>query len=155
MPPDAPPPPAPDYDGWATLKRFLPYLWPEDRKDLRIRIAGALLLVLLAKAVTLLAPIAMKHIVDTMAARGNPQLWVALSFVIAFVAARFLGTAFDNLRNIVFERVGQEATQQLAEDIDGQAWNPEPPGVGPGGLRRVGKGARDRHLSSDSQFALN
>jgi ABC-type transport system involved in Fe-S cluster assembly fused permease/ATPase subunit len=116
MPPDAQPLPAREYDGWATLKRFVPYLWPRDRKDLRLRIAAALTLVLLAKAITLLTPIAMKHIVDTMAARGNPQLWVALSFVIAFVAARFMGTAFDNIRNIVFERVGQEATQHLAED---------------------------------------
>ena len=116
MRPDAPSPAAFEYDGWATLKRFLPYLWPHDRKDLRIRIAGALMLVLLAKAVTLATPLAMKKVVDTMAAQGNPLVWVALSFVIAFVAARLLGTAFDNTRNIVFERVGQEATQNLAED---------------------------------------
>ncbi len=116
MPPDTTPPTPIDYDGWATLKRFLPYLWPRDRNDLRVRIAGALVLVLLAKAVTLATPLAMKKVVDTMAAQGNPMVWVALSFIIAFVAARFLGTAFDNTRNIVFERVGQEATQHLAED---------------------------------------
>ena len=116
MPPDADPETIPEYDGWATLKRFLPYLWPRDRKDLRLRIVGALVLVLLAKAITLVTPLAMKNVVDTMAAGGDPMLWVALSFVIAFVAARFLGTAFDNTRNIVFERVGQEATQHLAED---------------------------------------
>jgi ATP-binding cassette subfamily B protein len=116
MPPEAPSPKAAEYDGWATLRRFLPYLWPLDRKDLRFRIAGALLLVLLAKAVTLATPLAMKKVVDTMAAQGNPLMWVALSFVIAFVAARLHGTAFDNTRNIVFERVGQEATQHLAED---------------------------------------
>ena len=84
MPPDPAPPVATEYDGWATLKRFLPYLWPRDRTDLRIRIAGALVLVLLAKAVTLATPLAMKKVVDTMAAQGNPLLWVALSFVIAF-----------------------------------------------------------------------
>ncbi|QDM41947.1 ABC transporter ATP-binding protein/permease [Altererythrobacter sp. TH136] len=116
MPPDADPPEMQEYDGWATLKRFLPYLWPRDRKDLRLRIVGAMALVLLAKGVTLVTPLAMKQIVDTMAAGGNPLMWIALSFVIAFVAARFLSTAFDNTRNIVFERVGQEATQHLAED---------------------------------------
>ena len=116
MPPQMPTDKTMEYDGWATLRRFLPYLWPHDRKDLRLRIVGAMVLVLLAKAITLVTPLAMKRIVDTMAAGGNPQLWVALSFVIAFVAARFMGTAFDNTRNIVFERVGQEATQHLAED---------------------------------------
>ncbi|MGN6498289.1 MAG: ABCB family ABC transporter ATP-binding protein/permease, partial [Tsuneonella sp.] len=116
MPPDVPSPDPIEYDGWATLRRFLPDLWPSDRPDLRLRIAGALILVLMAKAITLVTPLAMKKVVDTMAAHGSPQLWVALSFVIAFVAARFIGTAFDNTRNIVFERVGQEATQHLAED---------------------------------------
>lgn len=116
MPPEETTPIPRDYDGWTTLRRFLPYLWPSGRPDLRARIAGAMILVLLAKAVTLATPLAMKNVVDTMAAGGNAQAWVAMSFVIAFVAARLLGTAFDNVRNMVFERVGQEATQNLAED---------------------------------------
>ncbi len=105
-----------DVDGWGTLRRFLPYLWPAGRRDLKLRIVGALLLVLLTKAIILATPLAMKELVDTMAARGDELLWVALSFVIAFTAGRFLGGAFDQVRNIVFERVGQEATQNLAED---------------------------------------
>ncbi|MFA9200888.1 MAG: ABC transporter ATP-binding protein/permease [Cypionkella sp.] len=116
MPPDEDAPLPPDYDGWATLRRFVPYLWPAGRRDLRLRIIGAMGLVLLAKAIALATPLAMKAVVDTMAAAGDPLLWAALAFVIAFVAGRFLGTAFDNVRNIVFERVGQEATQNLAED---------------------------------------
>src|SRR3990167_3171918 len=116
MPPDHTPPVPPDYDGWATLKRFLPYLWPKDRADLRMRIVAAMLLVLLAKAVVLATPLAMKRVVDTMAAQGDPAMWVAMTFVIAFVTGRLLGGLFDNVRNIVFERVGQEATRVLAED---------------------------------------
>ena len=34
----------PTPEGWPTLKRFLPYLWPKDRTDLRVRIVIALLL---------------------------------------------------------------------------------------------------------------
>ena len=30
-----------DYAGWHTVRRFLPYLWPKDRPELRWRIAGA------------------------------------------------------------------------------------------------------------------
>jgi ATP-binding cassette subfamily B protein len=105
-----------DVDGWGTLRRFLPYLWPAGRPDLKARIIGALALVLLTKAVILATPLAMKRLVDTMANPGNEMLWVAMGFVIAFTAGRFLGGAFDQIRNIVFERVGQEATQNLAED---------------------------------------
>lgn len=117
MPPERTPEPPPNYDGWTTLRRFLPYLWPQERADLKWRIVAALVLVLLAKAVILATPLAMKEVVDAMAADGDPLLWVALSFAIAFTAGRFLGTAFDNVRNIAFERVGQDATRQLAEDV--------------------------------------
>ncbi|UIP06695.1 ABC transporter ATP-binding protein/permease [Erythrobacter sp. SDW2] len=105
-----------DVDGWGTMRRFIPYLWSEGRSDLKLRIVGALALVLLTKGIILATPLAMKRVVDTMASQGDALLWVALSFVIAFTAGRFLGGAFDQVRNIVFERVGQEATQNLAED---------------------------------------
>jgi ATP-binding cassette, subfamily B, heavy metal transporter len=117
MPPDtAPADPRDREEGWGTLRRFFPYLWPRDRRDLRLRIVAALILVVLAKAIALATPLAMKTVVDTMAAAGNPQVWLALSFVIAFVAGRFLATGFDQVRNMAFERVGQDATRQLAED---------------------------------------
>lgn len=109
-------PKAGDVDGWGTMRRFAPYLWPAGRPDLKARIIGALALVLITKGIILATPLAMKRVVDTMASQGDELLWVALSFVIAFTAGRFLGGAFDQVRNIVFERVGQEATQNLAED---------------------------------------
>ncbi len=41
---------------------------------------------------------------------------VAIAFVVAYAAGRLASVVFDNTRNIVFERVGQEATRHLAED---------------------------------------
>jgi ATP-binding cassette subfamily B protein len=105
---------------WATIKRFLPYLWPADRPDLRWRIAVALLLVIAAKAVTLGLPLLYKRTVDLMAADGDPLVWLAMAFAIAYAAGRFTGVAFDQFRNMVFERVGQDATRQLAEDVFGR-----------------------------------
>ena len=54
-------------EGWATLKRFLPYLWPEGNWPLRRRIVFALVFVLAAKAVTLALPFAYKGAADAMA----------------------------------------------------------------------------------------
>ena len=105
---------------WATVKRFLPYLWPAGRPDLRWRITVALLLVIAAKAVTLALPLLYKRAVDLMAAGGDPLVWLAMGFAIAYAAGRFAGVAFDQFRNIVFERVGQDATRQLAEDVFGR-----------------------------------
>ena len=105
-----------DAEGWGTLKRFLPYLWPDDHPALKRRIIGALALVLIAKATTLALPYAYKRAVDAMTTPANEAAMVAMAFVIAYAAGRFGGVVFDNLRNIVFERVGQEATRSLAED---------------------------------------
>ena len=52
----------PDSEGWHTLKRFLPYLWPKGNPSLRIRIVGAIVFVLAAKAVMLALPFALSLI---------------------------------------------------------------------------------------------
>ncbi len=104
--------------GWATVRRFLPYLWPKDRPDLRRRIAIAALFVVIAKVIVLSVPFAYARAVDTMAGEaGNEALWVALGLVIAYAAGRFATTFFDQTRNMVFNRVGQDAVRELSEDV--------------------------------------
>jgi len=128
MPPDSPSPSgAASHAGWHTLRRFLPYLWPRDNPALRARIVGATLLILAAKATTLALPYAYKRAIDAMTGptggvpgTGPAAYTVALAFVLAYALGRFSGVAFDNLRNIVFERVGQDATRALAEDVFGR-----------------------------------
>lgn len=108
------------HDGWQTLKRFLPYLWPADNGALRRRVIGALIMVLLGKATTLALPFAYKKAVDAMtldSGKSQAALTVAMAFVLAYALGRFAGVAFDNMRNIVFERVGQDATRHLAENV--------------------------------------
>ena len=116
MPPDTPtraePPLIP------TLARFLPYLWPKDRPALRARIVGALLLVIASKLVQVYgAPFALEGVVNGMA-RGD-RSWASfiVALAVGYAAARFGSVLFDNLRNAVFERVGQEATRALAVDV--------------------------------------
>jgi ATP-binding cassette subfamily B protein len=106
-----------DVEGWPTLRRFLPYLWPSDNPGLRMRIAVAMTLVLAAKGVTLALPFAYKGAVDAMAGSVEEGTAVALALVAAYALGRFTSVAFDNLRNIAFERVGQVATLHLAEDV--------------------------------------
>jgi ATP-binding cassette, subfamily B, heavy metal transporter len=105
------------HDGWGTLRRFLPYLWPKDNPGLRWRIVVAVVLILMAKATTLSLPYAYKRAVDLMTVQAGPAVTLALAFVLAYALGRFAGTLFDNLRNIVFERVGQDAARALAEDV--------------------------------------
>ncbi len=106
-----------DPSGWHTVRRFLPYLWPEGRPELRRRIAGAVVFVVLAKVVVLALPFAYAGAVDAMSEGGDQALWVALALVIAYAAGRFATVVFDNVRNMIFERVGQDAVRSLTEDV--------------------------------------
>ena len=103
-------------DGWRTLGRFVPYLWPPGRPDLKRRIVGAMGFVLIAKATTLALPYVYKRAIDAMTTPASEAAMAAMALVIAYAAGRLAGVVFDNLRNITFERVGQDATQALAED---------------------------------------
>src|SRR5688572_27326800 len=113
MPPDTATDPDARHDGWNTLRRFFPYLWPRDNAALRWRIAGALVLVQASKAIVLTLPFFYKNAIDRMTLEGSAALTVAVAFVLAYAGGRFAGVVFDNLRNIVFERVGQDATRAL------------------------------------------
>ncbi len=120
--PSAPDTARPEADGWHTLKRFLPYLWPRDNRELRVRIVVAMVFVLAAKATTLALPFAYRGAVDAMeqspaAEQIAASAKVAMALVAAYVLGRFTSLLFDNLRNVVFERVGQMATLSLAEDV--------------------------------------
>ncbi|PWG02543.1 ABCB family ABC transporter ATP-binding protein/permease [Sphingosinicella humi] len=103
--------------GWAAMRRFLPYLWPAGDRALKSRVILAVILVLLAKGATLTMPFAYKAAIDRMAAGMEAAVALAVALVVAYAGARFAGVLFDNLRNAIFERVGQQAARQLSENV--------------------------------------
>ncbi|MBM6578116.1 ABC transporter ATP-binding protein/permease [Microvirga sp. SRT01] len=117
MPPSAPTASS-DQPLIPTLRRFLPYLWPAGEPMLRARIVGAMLLVVCSKLVQVFgAAYTLKYAVDRMAVGDRGLATIVILLVIAYAASRFSTTLFDNLRNAVFERVGQDATRRLAADV--------------------------------------
>jgi ATP-binding cassette subfamily B protein len=102
--------------GLAVLRRFLPYLWPAGEPALKARVLLSLSLVLVSICVTtLVMPLAFGAAVNRMTAGMEPAVAVAIALVTAYAAARFGGVLMDNMRNGIFERVGQDATRRLAE----------------------------------------
>jgi ATP-binding cassette, subfamily B, heavy metal transporter len=101
--------------GFAALWRFLPMLWPKGEAELKARVVVAVVLVLAGKAVGLLGPYALKLAVDRMS--GHAAFAVVAGLVLAYAAARFGGVLSDNLRNAVFEKVGQDAARRLAGKV--------------------------------------
>ncbi|MBA4047124.1 MAG: metal ABC transporter permease [Sphingomonas sp.] len=119
MPPVPPPPPnRAEPPLWPMVRRFLPYLWPKDQPALRVRIVIALLLIIASKIVQVYgAPFALQGVVNDMAKGDRGATALILALVVGYAAARFGSVLFDNLRNAVFERVGQDATRRLAADV--------------------------------------
>ncbi len=102
-----------------TLRRFLPYLWPADAPALRHRVLWSMLLLGAGLSVKYAMSFTLAGAITRMSAgsRVTPVVVVAIALVVAYAAARFGQVLFDNVRNAVFERVGQTAARHLSQDV--------------------------------------
>jgi ATP-binding cassette, subfamily B, heavy metal transporter len=103
--------------GFAALWRFLPMLWPRGEAELKARVIAAVLLVLAGKAATLVMPFAYKAVIDGMAGQQRAAFAIVAGLVAGYATARFAGVLSDNLRNALFEKVGQDAARRLAGTV--------------------------------------
>src|SRR3546814_8814396 len=82
--------------------------------EAKVRIVVAGLFVLASKGVQVSMGFLYGAAIDRMAPGMEGGVALAIGLVLAYAGARFAGVLFDNLRNVVFERVGQDATRELA-----------------------------------------
>jgi ATP-binding cassette subfamily B protein len=102
--------------GTATLRRVLPYLWPDGQGWVKRRVVLSLLLLVLAKLVAFTAPYIYKLAVDALVTPDPAQMVMlgAVGLTVAFGLARLGGVLGNELRDVVFVRVGQRALRALA-----------------------------------------
>jgi ATP-binding cassette subfamily B protein len=93
-------------------------LWPKGQGELKARVVAAVVLVLAGKAAVLAMPFAYKAVIDRMSGSATTAAFALVAaLVLAYAGARFAGVLFDNLRNAVFEKVGQDAARRLAGQV--------------------------------------
>jgi ATP-binding cassette subfamily B protein len=101
-----------------TIARVAPYLWPPGEGWARRRVVAALAALVLAKLVAVATPVLYKQAVDALAGPAPDAATMlglgAVGLTLAYGMARFLATGFQELRDIVFVRVGQRALRRLA-----------------------------------------
>src|ERR1700732_2804185 len=68
-----------------TVIHLWPYIWPSDRRDLKLRVLGALVLLLAAKLATIAVPFTFKWATDALA--GHSSAPVAASDWLLWAAA--------------------------------------------------------------------
>ena len=106
-----------DGDQWQTLKSLLPYLWPEGRMDLKVRVVLAMTALLASKIITVLTPYSFKYATDALTASGNPAaiaFSVPFFLVLAYGFGRIMMVVLAQIRDAIFAKVGQRAVRELS-----------------------------------------
>ncbi len=107
---------------WRTLYNLGPFIWPDDRPDLRRRVLVSLVLLLAAKLATMAIPFTFKWATDALAhepdARGSSWWAVVVGapvlMTVAYGGMRILMAAFTQLRDGLFAKVSMHAVRRLA-----------------------------------------
>jgi ABC-type transport system involved in Fe-S cluster assembly fused permease/ATPase subunit len=108
---------------WRTLYHLWPYIWPSERRDLKLRVLMSFLLLLAAKLATIAVPFTFKWATDALVeapdtAGGSSFIAWALAAPLLMTAGyggmRILMAAFTQLRDGVFARVSMNAVRRLA-----------------------------------------
>ncbi|WP_373357070.1 ABC transporter ATP-binding protein/permease [Pseudoroseicyclus sp. CXY001] len=105
-------------DGWSVIRRTVPYLWPKGETEVRVRVVASLALILFYKLISVATPLVYKYAVDTLSGEapstGLLVGWGAIGLTIAYGIARLSTSGFQQLRDVVFVKVGQRALRLLA-----------------------------------------
>ena len=103
------------------LNDLFPYIWPKGRNDIKSRIIIALIILILAKILTVLVPYTYKWATDAIVGDNTAPNIIPIVFltpvmlIIAFGVGRILMVAFNQLRDALFVKVGQTAVRSLGK----------------------------------------
>jgi ABC-type transport system involved in Fe-S cluster assembly fused permease/ATPase subunit len=109
---------------FSTIVHLWPYIWPSDRRDLKLRVLGAMVLLLAAKLATIATPFTFKWATDALTGHGTAPVmaseWLVwavsapIAMTIAYGGMRILMAALTQGRDGIFARVAMHAVRHLA-----------------------------------------
>src|SRR5271155_3903765 len=107
-----------------TVAQLWPYIWPVDRRDLKLRVVFATVLLFLAKLATVAVPFTFKWATDALAGHGTapvaPGNWLAWALAapvvmtIAYGGPRIVMALLTQWRDGIFAKVAMNAVRRLA-----------------------------------------
>ncbi|MGI9404026.1 MAG: ABCB family ABC transporter ATP-binding protein/permease [Hyphomicrobium sp.] len=108
-------------DHWIVIRGLLPFVWPQGRPDLRVRVVLAFAVLLIAKLVTVAVPIFYKNATDELAAQigvtsittGQGLALGIGALILAYGTGRVLMMVLTQIRDVIFTEVGQNAVRAL------------------------------------------
>jgi ATP-binding cassette subfamily B protein len=104
-----------------TLVQLWPYIWPQDREDLKRRVMFAMVLLLGAKLATIAVPFTFKYAIDGLAGQGaSDPSWLGwaiaapILMTLAYGGMRILMAVLTQMRDGLFAKVAMHAVRRLA-----------------------------------------
>ncbi|MBE0511057.1 MAG: ABC transporter ATP-binding protein/permease [Chromatiales bacterium] len=94
---------------WRTIRSLLPYLW-----NYRGRAGLALAFLVLSKVAIVGVPLALKEIVDALDSPEGRAVALPIALLLAYGLLRLAGSAFNELRDVVFAKVRHGTMRELA-----------------------------------------
>jgi ATP-binding cassette, subfamily B, heavy metal transporter len=108
----------------STLVHLWPYIWPSDRRDLKVRVVIATVLIFAAKLATVAVPFTFKWATDALAGHGTAPVgpddvfaWALATPVmmtLAYGGMRIVTALLTQSRDAIFAKVAMNAVRRLA-----------------------------------------
>jgi ATP-binding cassette subfamily B protein len=115
--------PSPSLD-WPRIRAVvLPFLWPRDSLELRLRVVLAFVLLVAAKVITVQVPILFKTVVDALSEPDAAMLALPLAALLAYGIARLTSSGFTELRDGLFAKVAERAGRRVSLQIFGHLFD--------------------------------
>jgi ABC-type transport system involved in Fe-S cluster assembly fused permease/ATPase subunit len=100
---------------WPRIKAIiLPFLWPRESLELRIRVVVAFTLLVAAKLITVQVPFFFKAVVDRLSAPEGALLALPIAALLAYGLARLTAAGFGELRDGIFAKVAERAARRVS-----------------------------------------
>jgi ATP-binding cassette, subfamily B, heavy metal transporter len=106
------------------MRGLWPYIWPAERRDLQLRVAASMGLLLAAKLATITVPFTFKWATDALTGEGSAPVaasdwlfWVIaapIAMTIAYGGMRILMAVLTQARDGIFAKVAMHAVRRLA-----------------------------------------
>ncbi|MEM8578627.1 MAG: ABC transporter ATP-binding protein/permease [Pseudomonadota bacterium] len=106
--------------GLRTIRKVVPYLWPEGEIGIKVRVVFVVIMLIMAKLVTVGTPFLYAAAVDALAGEEGTASpgWLlafgAVGLTVAYGGARLGRTLFEQLRDAAFSQVGLQALRRVA-----------------------------------------
>lgn len=105
---------------WQTIRNLWPYMWPQERSDLKMRVVWASVILVVAKVVLMFVPYFFKWTTDALNGKMDATgllpafMLSAVMLVLAYNVARIVQWGLNQWRDALFASVGQYAVRRLA-----------------------------------------